>query len=117
MIAANAASTSTTATATTATEAALGNRNRLVLSLLLISTFIVILNESIMGVALPRLMIDLAITASAALLHARSNTSRAPVSFAAFAGCLLFGLVAFTAAARSHGPSWTAARTLAALWL
>src|SRR5680860_696770 len=52
--------------AASATEAALGIRNRLVITLLLISTFIVILNETIMGVALPRLMNDLGITASAA---------------------------------------------------
>ncbi|WP_309103976.1 MFS transporter [Microbacterium sp.] len=39
-------------------------RNRLVISLLLVSAFVVILNETIMGVALPRLMSDLDITAS-----------------------------------------------------
>ncbi|MHB1235338.1 MAG: DHA2 family efflux MFS transporter permease subunit [Microbacteriaceae bacterium] len=39
-------------------------RNRLVIILLLISTFIVILNETIMAVALPHLMRDLSITAS-----------------------------------------------------
>nr|WP_241987009.1 DHA2 family efflux MFS transporter permease subunit [Cryobacterium psychrotolerans] len=44
----------------------MNTRNRLVITLLLISTFVVILNETIMGVALPRLMTDLAITASAA---------------------------------------------------
>ncbi|MBG6058019.1 DHA2 family lincomycin resistance protein-like MFS transporter [Cryobacterium sp. MP_M5] len=54
------------AAAASAAEAALGIRNRLVITLLLISTFIVILNETIMGVALPRLMSDLNITASAA---------------------------------------------------
>jgi DHA2 family lincomycin resistance protein-like MFS transporter len=41
-------------------------RNRLVIGLLLVSAFVVILNETIMGVALPHLMADLAITASAA---------------------------------------------------
>ena len=40
-------------------------RDRLVISLLLVSAFVVILNETIMGVALPRLMDDLGITASA----------------------------------------------------
>ena len=41
-------------------------RNRLVIGLLLVSAFVVILNETIMGVALPHLMADLQITASAA---------------------------------------------------
>ena len=41
-------------------------RDRLVISLLLVSAFVVILNETIMGVALPHLMVDLDITASAA---------------------------------------------------
>ena len=41
-------------------------RNSLVISLLLVSAFIVILNETIMGVALPHLMTDLSITATAA---------------------------------------------------
>jgi DHA2 family lincomycin resistance protein-like MFS transporter len=45
--------------------AALGARNRLVITLLLISTFVVILNETIMGVALPQLMKDLHIDAGA----------------------------------------------------
>lgn len=48
------------------TDASLASRNRLVIGLLLISTFVVILNETIMGVATPRLIIDLHITASAA---------------------------------------------------
>lgn len=39
---------------------------KLVISLLLVSAFVVILNETIMGVALPQLMADLNITASAA---------------------------------------------------
>jgi DHA2 family lincomycin resistance protein-like MFS transporter len=58
-----AASGSVTSTATTA---ALDSRNRLVLTLLLVSTFVVILNETLMGVALPHLMRDLSISASAA---------------------------------------------------
>jgi DHA2 family lincomycin resistance protein-like MFS transporter len=41
-------------------------RNRLVISLLLVSAFVVILNETIMSVALPHLMDDLGITAGAA---------------------------------------------------
>ncbi len=41
-------------------------RNRLVILLLLVSAFTVILNETIMGVALPRLMKDLNVTANAA---------------------------------------------------
>ncbi|NTW39164.1 MAG: multidrug efflux MFS transporter [Cellulomonadaceae bacterium] len=41
-------------------------RNRTAVGLLLISTFVVILNETIMGVALPELMTDLSITASTA---------------------------------------------------
>ena len=39
-------------------------RNKLVIGLLLVSAFVVILNETIMGVALPHLMADLGITAS-----------------------------------------------------
>ena len=39
---------------------------RLVIGLLLISAFVVILNETIMGVALPHLMADLAISANMA---------------------------------------------------
>lgn len=41
-------------------------RNRLVIGVLLVSTFIVILNETIMSVAIPHLMTDLGVTASAA---------------------------------------------------
>lgn len=41
-------------------------RNRLVIVLLIVSAFVVILNETIMGVALPHLMADLDITANAA---------------------------------------------------
>ena len=44
---------------------ALAARNRLVIGLLLVSTFVVILNETIMGVALPSLMEGLFITAGA----------------------------------------------------
>ncbi|MEZ0370311.1 MAG: MDR family MFS transporter [Candidatus Sericytochromatia bacterium] len=47
-------------------DLALASRNRLVISLLLVSTFVVILNETLMGVAIPHLMHDLKITASAA---------------------------------------------------
>jgi len=43
-----------------------GARNKLVIGLLLVSAFVVILNETIMGVALPHLMADLGIAASAA---------------------------------------------------
>jgi DHA2 family lincomycin resistance protein-like MFS transporter len=48
------------------TDAETAARNRLVISLLLVSAFVVILNETIMGVAIPRLMADLGVTASAA---------------------------------------------------
>jgi DHA2 family lincomycin resistance protein-like MFS transporter len=41
-------------------------RNRLVIALLLVSTFVVFLNETIMSVAIPHLMVDLGVTASAA---------------------------------------------------
>lgn len=41
-------------------------RNRLVLGLLLVSAFVVILNETIMSVALPTLIIDLKVTAATA---------------------------------------------------
>jgi DHA2 family lincomycin resistance protein-like MFS transporter len=44
----------------------LSARDRLAVALLLVSTFVVILNETIMGVALPRLMHDLDVTASTA---------------------------------------------------
>lgn len=47
-------------------EAAIGARNRLVIFILLISVFVMILNETIMGVALPTLTKDLGITAGAA---------------------------------------------------
>jgi DHA2 family lincomycin resistance protein-like MFS transporter len=41
-------------------------RNKLVIALLLVSTFVVFLNETIMSVAIPHLMEDLQVTASAA---------------------------------------------------
>jgi DHA2 family lincomycin resistance protein-like MFS transporter len=47
-------------------DASTASRNKLVIGLLLVSAFVVILNETIMGVALPHLMSDLDITASAA---------------------------------------------------
>ncbi|KKB82737.1 major facilitator transporter [Devosia limi DSM 17137] len=49
-----------------AIDADTASRNKLVIAILLVSAFIVILNETIMGVALPHLMADLDITASAA---------------------------------------------------
>jgi MFS transporter, DHA2 family, lincomycin resistance protein len=47
-------------------SAATTARNRLVINLLLVSAFVVILNETIMGVAIPRLMTSLDVTAGAA---------------------------------------------------
>lgn len=47
-------------------ESEISARNRLVIALLLVSAFVVILNETIMSVAIPHLMHDLGITASAA---------------------------------------------------
>lgn len=47
-------------------ERTLGSRNRLVITVLLISVFVMILNETIMGVALPSLTTDLSITPSTA---------------------------------------------------
>lgn len=44
----------------------LAARDRVVIGVLLVSAFVVILNETIMGVALPRLMSDLSVTAVAA---------------------------------------------------
>ena len=44
----------------------LAARNRLVINILLVSTFVVILNETVMSVAIPRLMESLAVPASAA---------------------------------------------------
>ncbi|TXN29705.1 MDR family MFS transporter [Lacisediminihabitans profunda] len=59
-------SVSLTASETPRGAQSLDARNRLVITLLLISTFVVILNETIMGVALPSLMRDLGIPASSA---------------------------------------------------
>jgi hypothetical protein len=42
------------------------NRNRLVINLMLVATFVVFLNETIIGVAIPRVMEDLKIEASTA---------------------------------------------------
>jgi MFS transporter, DHA2 family, lincomycin resistance protein len=47
-------------------HASFAARDRVVIALLLVSTFVVILNETIMTVAIPRLMSDLGVTASAA---------------------------------------------------
>ena len=44
-------------------------RNRLVITLLLISTFVVILNETIMGVAIPQLMTTAMVSMNAAVSH------------------------------------------------
>ena len=41
-------------------------RNRLVINLMLVATFVVFLNETIVGVAVPRVMEDLRIEASTA---------------------------------------------------
>lgn len=41
-------------------------RNRLVIAVLLVSTFVVMLNETIMSIAIPHLMVDLGVSASAA---------------------------------------------------
>jgi DHA2 family lincomycin resistance protein-like MFS transporter len=49
-----------------AADPAITKRNNLVINLLLVSAFVVILNETIMSVALPRLMADLDVPASAA---------------------------------------------------
>jgi DHA2 family lincomycin resistance protein-like MFS transporter len=46
------------------TSGQLGSRNRIVIGVLLVSTFVVFLNETIMGVALPVLMTDLQVEAS-----------------------------------------------------
>lgn len=46
------------------TSGQLGSRNRVVIGVLLVSTFVVFLNETIMGVALPVLMTDLQVEAS-----------------------------------------------------
>jgi MFS transporter, DHA2 family, lincomycin resistance protein len=46
-------------------EATIDSRDKKVIALLLISTFVVVLNETIMGVAMPRLMTELNVGASA----------------------------------------------------
>jgi DHA2 family lincomycin resistance protein-like MFS transporter len=47
-------------------DAALSARNRLVIGILMVSTFVVILNETIIGVAIPKFMTDFSIDAAAA---------------------------------------------------
>lgn len=47
-------------------DLSLAARNRLVINILLVSTFVVFLNETIMSVAIPRLMESLDVPASAA---------------------------------------------------
>ena len=61
-------STTTDSPGPTAPTAGTGpdRSDRLVIGILLVSTFVVILNETIMSVALPRLMDDLSVTAGAA---------------------------------------------------
>lgn len=59
-------STVATSTAEPPLDVATAKRNRLVILLLLVSSFVVILNETIMGVAIPHLMTDLSISASTA---------------------------------------------------
>jgi MFS transporter, DHA2 family, lincomycin resistance protein len=49
-----------------AESGSMGARNKLVITLLLVSAFVVILNETLMTVAIPHLMSDLSITAGAA---------------------------------------------------
>ncbi len=49
-----------------AVDSSTAARNRLVIALLLVSTFVVFLNETIMSVAIPHLMGDLGVSASAA---------------------------------------------------
>ncbi len=59
-------SSSSPATASSTVESPEHARNMLVIRLLLVSAFVVILNETLMGVAIPELIDDLGITASAA---------------------------------------------------
>ncbi len=54
------------ATTLDAAAAVTARRNRLVINLLLVSSFVVILNETIMSVAIPPLMANLGVTAAAA---------------------------------------------------
>ena len=53
-----------TTTSTPAVESSQASGDRLVIITLLVATFVVILNETIMGVALPRLMVELDVAAS-----------------------------------------------------
>lgn len=55
-----------TANAHASDDAAVSSRNRLVIGILMISTFVVILNETIIGVAIPQFIIDFKIDAAAA---------------------------------------------------
>jgi MFS transporter, DHA2 family, lincomycin resistance protein len=54
------------ATTLDAAAAVTARRNKLVINLLLVSSFVVILNETIMSVAIPPLMVSLGVTAAAA---------------------------------------------------
>jgi MFS transporter, DHA2 family, lincomycin resistance protein len=54
------------ATTVDAAAVTIARRNRLVINLLLVSSFVVILNETIMSVAIPPLMVSLGVTAAAA---------------------------------------------------
>lgn len=56
----------TTAPATAPSEATAGSKNTVVIAILLVATFVMILNETIMNVALPRLMVDLSVNAATA---------------------------------------------------
>ena len=58
--------TDTATAASPAADVSHAARNRLVIALLLVSTFVVFLNETIMSVAIPHLMTDLKVPASAA---------------------------------------------------
>lgn len=53
----------TITTSAETTGSAMSTRDRNVIATLLVATFVVILNETIMGVALPRLMVDLEVSA------------------------------------------------------
>jgi DHA2 family lincomycin resistance protein-like MFS transporter len=61
-----AAASADTSSVSSAESARIGARNRLAITILLVSAFVVILNETIMSVAVPQLMDDLGIEASAA---------------------------------------------------
>jgi DHA2 family lincomycin resistance protein-like MFS transporter len=60
------AASSSAASSSASEDARIGARNKLAIGVLLVSTFVVILNETIMSVAVPQLMDDLGIEASAA---------------------------------------------------